>query len=167
MPVPEYVPARDMEELRDRMLRLQADFDNFRRRMAREKQELYPRATADVLQALLPVVDHMELGLQHATQNEGSQALLEGLRLVQDQLVSVLRRFGLEPIDAEGTLFDPTVHEAIAHLPSDTVPAEHVITQTRRGYRMSSTLLRPAQVIVSSGPAAVPTAADAANGSPV
>jgi len=142
------------EPLQHQLLRLQADFDNFRKRIARERKDWIAAANEDLVTELLPVLDHFELGLADGAKNGVPPAMLEGFQLIYNQLMGVLSKAGVEPIDAVGKLFDPHWHEAMMHQPSDTVPAEHVVAQTRRGYKMGDKLLRAAQVLVSSGPAA-------------
>ena len=137
----------------DQMLRLQADFDNFRKRTLREKAEWYQRANEELIMELLPVLDHFEMGLQTAAEHKSDQAVTSGFKLVHEQLQSVLRKFGVVPIDAEGQKFDPHQHEAMTHLPSDEYEEDKIIVQTRRGYMLGERLLRPAQVVVSSGAA--------------
>ena len=136
------------------LLRLRAAFDNFRKRTLREKDELYRRAHEDLMTDLLPVLDHLELGLAAARDHDADESFVEGVRMVADQLVGVLQAYGLNPVETDGVEFDPHVHEAIAHLPSDTVPAGRVMESTRKGYRLADRLLRAAQTVVSSGPAA-------------
>jgi len=102
---------------------------------------------------LLPILDHFELGFENASNHEANPAVVEGFRIVYDQMVSGLKKHGLEPIDAMGQPFDPHLHEAITHLPSEDHPADSVIQQTRRGYMLGDRLLRAAQVVVSSGSA--------------
>ncbi len=153
-PAPETpADAEELEKTRDRLLRMQADFDNYRKRTQRERGEIAQRANDDLLLELFPVLDHFEMGLATARQHETDDAVQQGFQLVYDQLLGVLRKFGVEPIDAEGEPFDPNIHEAITVLPSEEHPAETVMTQTRRGYRAGDRLLRAAQVVVSSGPA--------------
>ena len=140
---PEPVPTQ--------LLRLQADFENYRKRVLREKDGLYQRANADLLEELLPVLDHMDLAFQSASDADMDNAVVHGVKIVADQLVVTLSKFGLEAVDAEGIEFDPNVHEAISHLPSPDVAENFVVAQTRRGYKLGSRLLRAAQVVVSSG----------------
>ena len=105
-----------------------------------------------MLQRLVSILDNFELGLA-AAKTEGKQSpIYSGMVLVQKQLNDLLEENGLQPIEAEGKKFDPNLHEAIGHEPSDT-PEETVISQARRGYRFKDRLLRPARVVVSSGPA--------------
>ena len=146
-------PAAELQALNDRLLRLQADFDNFRKRTNRERDSLYSRANEDLLLDLLPALDHMELALEHAETDGTPPALAEGFRLVREQLLTTLRKFGLSVVDAEGSEFDPNLHEAISHIQSDDVPANRILQQTRRGYLLGDKVLRAAEVVVSSGPA--------------
>jgi molecular chaperone GrpE len=139
--------------LQDRLLRLQADFENYRKRMDREKKDWIAFANEKLVLDLLPVLDHFELGLADSAKNGAPAAFIEGFQLVCNQLRAALEKAGVQAIDAEGAAFDPHVHEAITHLPSDDVPADHVVAQTRRGYKLGDKLLRAAQVVVSSGPA--------------
>jgi len=141
----------------ERLLRLQADFENFRKRTLKEKNELYRRANEDLLQELLPVLDHFELAFSSIGKHASDKAFTEGVRLVSEQLLSVLGKFGLVPIEAEGQPFDPNSHEAISYMAADDVAENIVISQTRRGYMVGHRLLRPTQVVVSSGPAAKQT----------
>jgi len=140
-----------VDQLKDRLLRLQADFDHFRKRTLREKSAIYRNANEDFMLALLPVLDHLELALNAVAEHGADEAFLEGFKLVSDQMISILERFGLNSIDAVEGAFDPNLHEAISHLPSETVPANEIVTQVRRGYRLGERVLRAAQVVVSSG----------------
>ena len=143
--------AVKVAELENRLLRLQADFDNFRKRVARERNETYTRANEDLLSEVIPVIDHMDMALTAAADHDAPEALLSGVSLVAEQLKGVLGKFGLEKIDAASKEFDPNEHEAISHLPSEDVPDNHVMQQTRLGYKLKGRILRPAQVVVSSG----------------
>jgi len=138
----------------DRYLRLQADFDNYRKRVLREKEDIYRRANADLLEDILPVLDHLELAIGSVGEAHKQDPVVEGFRLVGEQLMSVLTRYGLLPIPAEGQEFDPNVHEAILHMPVPEVPENFIVSQARGGYKLGERLLRASQVIVSSGPAA-------------
>ena len=139
----------ELAALKDRYTRLLADFDNFRKRQTREREEWVKRANEDLLGDLLPVVDHLELALKKPPAL--SDAFVVGIKLVYDQLLSLLDRYGVTPIDAKGQPFDPSIHEALSQMNSATVPANVVIDQFRRGWRLSGRLLRPSQVIISSG----------------
>jgi molecular chaperone GrpE len=142
----------DLDRFRDLALRSQADFENYKKRAAREKEEAIKYANTSLLERLVAIVDNFELGLE-AAKGEGEQsAIYSGMTLVLKQLNDFLTENGLQPIEAEGQKFDPNLHEAIAHQPSDLQEGT-IIRQTRRGYRFKDRLLRPSQVVVSSGPA--------------
>jgi len=153
------LPAEDAErvkklaQLQDRLLRLQADFDNFRKRTLREKNELFDSANQALMLELLPVLDHLQLGIQAASVHQADPAFREGLTLIFDQLMGALSKFGLSPTEAEKQVFDPNRFEAVNTLPSATEPEGTVLALVRRGYMLRNKMLRPAQVIVSSGPA--------------
>ncbi len=143
----------DLDRFRDLALRSQADFDNYKKRAAREKEDAIKYANSSLLERLIAIVDNFELGLS-AARGEGEKSpIYSGMNMVLKQLTDFLAENGLQPIDAEGQKFDPNLHEAIAHEPSDKVPENVVIRQTRRGYRLKDRLLRPSSVVVSSGPA--------------
>lgn len=156
--------AAEIARLTDRLMRLQADFDNFRKRTLRDKGELYQRANEDLMAELLPVLDHLTLAMNAAETQEGGQSVLAGIRLVRDQFISTLERFGLKVIAAEGLPFDPHRHEAIAQMASEEVPEQVVLAQTRCGYLLGERLLRAAQVVVSSGSGVSEAAAGDAGG---
>jgi molecular chaperone GrpE len=143
----------DLDRFRDLALRSQADFENYKKRSAREKEEAIKYANSSLLQRLVAIIDNFELGLAAAKEQSEESPIYSGMVLVQKQLSDLLAENGLQPIEAEGQPFDPNLHEAIAHEPSDQVPEGIVLRQTRRGYRYKDRLLRPAKVIVSSGPA--------------
>src|SRR5438094_2867273 len=142
----------DLDRFRDLALRSQADFENYKKRAAREKEEAIKYANGSLLEKLVAIVDNFELGLE-AAKGEGEQSpVYSGMTLVLKQLNDFLAENGLQAIDSEGKTFDPNLHEAIVHEPSDQVPEGLVWRQTRRGYRLKDRLLRPAKVVVSSGP---------------
>lgn len=143
--------AAQAEKNHENWLRAQANLENFRKRAAREREEIVQRANEHLIRDLLTVIDNFELALQSARETDGKEAILEGIGMIHGQLKSFLSRHGVEPIEAVGGDFDPSIHEAIAHQPSDQ-PAGRIIAQTRKGYRLKGSLLRPAAVVVSKGP---------------
>lgn len=145
--------AAEAEKFRDLALRTAADFDNYRKRAAREKEDAIRYANSSLLEGLLPVVDNFELGLDAARSAPDAAAILQGLDMVSRQLRDFLAGSGLEEIKTEGAEFDPNVMEAVGHEPDDKVAENGVLRQTRRGYKLRDRLLRPASVIVSKGPA--------------
>jgi len=143
----------DLDRFRDLALRSQADFENYKKRSAREKEEAIKYANSSLLQRLAAILDNFELGLAAAKAQGEESPIYSGMVLVQKQLNDLLSEHGLQPIEADGKRFDPNSHEAIAHEPSDRFPEGTVLRQTRRGYRLKDRLLRPSKVVVSSGPA--------------
>jgi molecular chaperone GrpE len=146
--------AARADENWDRLLRTSADFDNFKKRAAREKQEAVKYANESLLQKLLPVLDSLDMALA-AAQTAGAdagQSLQAGVGLVCQQLKTVLGEAGLEEVDAVGKRFDPNFHEALSQQETPDVPDGHVVQQTRKGYRLRDRLLRPASVIVAKQP---------------
>src|SRR5438094_8015825 len=142
----------DLDRFRDLALRSQADFENYKKRSAREKEEAIKYAKRSLLERLVAIIDNFELGLEAAKGESGQSPIYSGMTLVLKQLKDLLAETGLQPIEAEGKKFDPNLHEAIAHEPSDQFPEGIVLRQTRRGYRLKDRLLRPSSVVVSSGP---------------
>jgi molecular chaperone GrpE len=143
----------DLDRFRDLALRSQADFENYKKRAAREKDEAIKYANTSLLEKLVPILDNFELGLS-AARGEGEKSpIFSGMSMILKQLNDFLAANGVQSIEAEGQKFDPNLHEAIAREPSDEVPEGTVLRQTRRGYRLKDRLLRPSSVVVSSGPA--------------
>ena len=142
----------DLDRFRDLALRSQADFENYKKRASREKEDAIKYANSSLLQRLVSILDNFELGLAAAKTESERSPIYSGMVLVQKQLNDLLEENGLQAIEAEDKKFDPNLHEAIAHEPSDS-PEGTVIRQARRGYRFKDRLLRPARVVVSSGPA--------------
>jgi molecular chaperone GrpE len=143
---------RERDALRDQNMRLYADFDNFRKRTARERVEIIRHANEDLITEILPVLDHFELALKQPKDSE--DPFYAGVRMVFEQLANTLEKNAqLTGIQAVGTPFDPELHEAISTQPSDEIEEGIVIMQTRCGYKMGERVIRPALVIVSSGAA--------------
>jgi molecular chaperone GrpE len=141
----------DLDRFRDLALRSQADFENYKKRAAREKEEAIKYANSSLLEKLIAIVDNFELGLEAARAEGEKSPIFSGMSMVFKQLMDFLADSGLQPINAAGEKFDPNLHEAIAHEPNNEFPEGTVIRQTRRGYKMKDRLLRPSSVVVSSG----------------
>src|ERR1700677_5127206 len=143
--------AAKADEHWDRLLRTTADFDNFKKRAARERTEAIQFANASLLQKLLPVLDSFEMALAAAqTAKDGKTSSLQtGIAMVQSQLKNILLESGLEEIDATGKPFDPTQHEAVSQQETKDVPEGQVVQQIRKGYKLRERLIRPAGVIVA------------------
>ena len=143
----------EAEKFRDLAMRTAADFDNYRKRATREKEDAIRYANASLLGDLLPLLDNFELGLDAARSAPGADAILQGLGMVAKQFRDFLSSSGLEEIKTDGAVFDPNMMEAVGHEADKTVPEGNVLRQTRRGYKLRDRLLRPASVVVSKGPA--------------
>ncbi len=138
-------------DVTDQLMRLRADFDNFRRRTVRERSEVAQRANETILTEMLSVIDHMELAIGAGAEHDAPKALTEGFQMVCTQMVSALEKFGLSRVNVSDTDFDPNIHEAISQLPSEDVAENGIIECTRSGYMLGDKLLRAAQVVISSG----------------
>ena len=148
--------AAKADENWERLLRTTADFDNFKKRAAREKIEAGQFATFSLLAKVLPVLDNFEMALTAAQNAKGENltSLQAGVLMIQQQLKSILVETGLEEIDAAGRLFDPNFHEAVSEQESADIAEGHVLQQLRKGYKFKDRLLRPATVVVAKKPAA-------------
>ena len=143
--------AVECEALKDRLLRLHAEFDNYRKRTARDAERLRRTAGEAIVLDLLPAVDNLERALG-ATNADDAGSLAEGVKMVLKQICDVLARHGLEPIAAVGEPFDPTVHEALTCVPTTDMPANYVCQEFQRGYRFGDHVVRPAKVAVTTTP---------------
>jgi molecular chaperone GrpE len=138
----------------EKFVRTAADLENFRRRTVREKDDLRTTATGRVLEDIFPVLDTLALAINAARQpNADLKSLVGGVEMVLAQLRTALANHGLKEINPVGQPFDPHQHEAISHQPNKDVKEEHVLEVVRTGYSLNGRLLRPASVVVSSGPA--------------
>ena len=148
--------AAKADEHWDRLLRTTADFENFKKRAAREKQDAIKFANESLLQKLIPVLDHFDMALAAAqnAQADGVQSLHAGINMIYQQLKTLLVETGLEEVDAAGQRFDPNLHEAVSQKETAEVPEGQVVEQLRKGYKFRDRLLRPASVIVAKHPAA-------------
>jgi molecular chaperone GrpE len=143
---------KEVEQLRERNLRLLADMRNLQQRAERERADSLQYAESEFARELLVVLDDLERAREAAAGAECLETVAEGVRIVQEHFLKVLRSRRIEPIAALGQAFDPHYHEALLHQPSDTYPAGTVSQELARGYTMHQRVLRPARVVVSSGP---------------
>ncbi len=148
--------AAKAEESWERLVRTTADFDNFKKRAAREKTEAIKFANENLIQKLMPILDTFDMAVAAAqnSQDEAGQSLQAGVSMIFQQLKNVLTEAGLEEIDASGKQFDPNLHEAVAQQETADVPEGQVVQQLRKGYKLRERLLRPAGVVVARQPAA-------------
>ncbi|HEY1489501.1 MAG TPA: nucleotide exchange factor GrpE [Verrucomicrobiae bacterium] len=139
----------------ERLVRTSADFENFKKRATREKQEAIRYANEALLEKLVPVLDNFDAALSAAQTSsaDGAQSLQAGVAMIFQQLKRVLTESGLEEVDATGQAFDPNLHEAVSQQESADVPEGNVLQQLRKGYKLRDRLLRPATVVVAKKPA--------------
>lgn len=143
----------DLDEANRRVLMAQADVENFRKRMRRDYEEQIRYAAVPLIRDMLDVRDNLQRALDAAQSSEQAAGLREGVAIVAKQLDEVLAKHHCRPIPAEGELFDPNYHEAISQMPSDSHAAGTVVHEATRGYQLYERVVRPSQVIVSTGPA--------------
>ena len=148
--------AAKADEHWDRLLRTTADFDNFKKRAAREKQDAIKFANEGLLQKLIPILDNFDMALSAAqnAQTDAVQSLQTGVNMIYQQFKNAMTEAGLEEISAEGKIFDPNLHEAVSQQETLDVPEGQVVQQLRKGYKFRDRLLRPATVVVAKRPSA-------------
>ena len=139
-------------ELNERIVRLTADFDNFRKRAQREKDEARQFANQGLLEKLLPVLDNFEMALTAV--KDADPSVRDGVQMILDQLLGVLKESGVETVDAMGQPFDPNLHEALSQEETTEVEEGTVVQQVQRGYKLNDRLVRPARVVVAKAPGA-------------
>lgn len=149
--------SAELEALREKYLRLSADFDNYKKRLAKEKQEILDFGNAQRLKELLFVLDNIERAIELSEESHGEKmdfvAFLDGIKLVHSQFLAGLGNFGVAAIDSsEGTSFDPSYHEAVYKEHSETYESGTIISEVQKGYLLNGRLLRPSMVSVSQGP---------------
>ena len=153
--------SAELEALREQYLRLSADFDNYKKRLAKEKQEILDFGNAHRLKELLFVLDNIERAIELSEESHGEKtdfvAFLDGIRIVHAQFLAGLENFGVTGIDSgEGTVFDPSYHEAVYKEHSETYESGTIISEVQKGYLLNGRLLRPSMVSVSQGPEKTP-----------
>ena len=149
------IKADKADEYWDRLLRMTAEMENFKKRSARERQEAIKFANVSLLERLIPALDNFDMALAAARTAEGGSldSLKTGISMVHNQLKGALAEAGLEEIDASNQPFDPNLHDAVSQQESEEVPEGHVLVQLRKGYKLRDRLIRPAGVVVARKPA--------------
>jgi molecular chaperone GrpE len=153
-PGEEDIPEREEDELvrvKKQLAYLAAEFDNYRKRVAREQEAIVAYGNERILLAILPFLDNLERAMSQSLADETATALLSGVQMTYEQVIAELRKFGVEQIAAVGAQFDPTLHEAIAKISWGGKPEGMVLDESRKGYLLNGRLLRPAQVTVVQG----------------
>ncbi len=140
---------KEIKEHHDRLLRLAADFENYKKRAAREKEDWTKFANEDLIRAILPFIDNLERAVNHAQKVADTGVLIEGIRLTLQQIHQSLNKFGLSSFQSVGKPFDPTVHEAMLVVETDQHEPNQVVEEFQKGYLLNDRLLRPATVSVS------------------
>jgi len=135
----------------DKYLRERADLENYRRRVQKEKEDLMKYGNECLLLEILPVLDNMERALDHASE-ESLSAVIEGINITRNMLLSVLKKFGVEPIESKGVIFDSAFHQAMCQIEHDEIAPNTVIEEFQKGYMLNDRLLRPAMVSVAAVP---------------
>jgi len=154
--------TKEVERLQDRLLRLQAEFDNYKKRMVREKTEFLKFANESLLLEFLPVLDNLERALASARAEAAPSALADGIEMIVRLFLGTLEKFGVKPMDAAGKPFDPSLHQAVAQVEAPDGSENLVVDEIQKGYLLEGRVLRPAMVRVSRAAAA--GADDAASG---
>ncbi len=139
-------------ELYERFLRSQAEFENFKKRTQKERTDAAKYAAGPVVRDLLPVLDNLHRAAEAAAKDESAGGLVEGVGMVVQQLDGVLASHGVTPIETANATFDPNLHEALQQVPSPEHPPMTIVQEVERGYTLHDRVLRPAKVVVSSGP---------------
>lgn len=143
----------EAKEAKEKHLRVMADMENLRRRLAREKEDIRRMAASSLIEDLLPALDNLDIGLASVANHPEASDVTKGFEFVAVQFTQALQQHGLERIEpAQGEAFDHNLHDAVSQEPSDEVDDHHIIKSVRPGYRLNERLLRPASVVVSSGP---------------
>jgi molecular chaperone GrpE len=142
---------RQRDDYYDRLLRQTAEFDNYRKRIERERQQVTESAAADLIEELLPLIDNFERALAAEPGEHGADAYRRGVELIHRQLLELLRKRGVRVLDTVGTEFDPYYHQAVATEPAAGRRDGEVVEELRRGYMLGDRLLRPAMVKVAKG----------------
>jgi molecular chaperone GrpE len=145
--------AAELQEAKDKHLRLLAEWDNFRRRTVKENYDLVASANAKLLAKLTEVLDDFNLAFDPKHKSDKPEKLEEGMRLIYNKFKNLLSEEGLAEIDPQGAEFDPNLHDALMQQPSDTVPENHVVQVLMKGYKVKDKILKHAKVIVSTGKA--------------
>ena len=140
---------KEIKEHHDRLLRLAADFENYKKRAARDKEDWTKFSNEDLIRAILPFIDNLERAVNHAQKVADTGVLIEGVRLTLQQILQSLNKFGLSSFQSVGKPFDPTVHEAMLVVESDQHEPNQVVEEFQKGYLLNDRLLRPATVSVS------------------
>lgn len=138
---------QELEETTDRLKRIMAEFENYKKRSNKEREALYNSLLADIIASFLPVIDNLEKAVQAKTEDEGYK---QGIELVLKQFVDVLTKFGVEEIKTVGETFDPEIHEAVSSIQDETKGEKEIVQEFRKGYKIGTKVIRHAMVVVAN-----------------
>jgi len=151
-------PEEEIESLKqaladkqDNLFRLSAEFENYKKRLDKDKDNICKFANESLIKDLIPVIDNLDLAMQHAEDNADFNTLKEGIAITLKEFLSILDKNGLTQLDAQGEIFDPNLHEAVSQEETKDVPPNTVVRELKKGYLLKERLLRPSMVIVSKG----------------
>lgn len=150
MPSTQEVLETELQDTKDKHLRLAAEFENFKKRTTRERSESIKFSNERILKDFLSIVDNLDRALQHAKEGSEGESLVQGVELVHKQCTDLLARFNVTAVDAVGAQFDPVVHQAVSQVETDDHPENTVADEFQKGYRLHDRLLRPALVTVAA-----------------
>lgn len=136
----------DLDNTTDRLKRLMAEFDNYKKRSAKERDQLYNSLIADIITAFLPVMDNLEKAIMANTEDANYK---QGMELVAKQFKDVLNRFGVQEIETTGKIFDPSLHEAVSSVQDETKQSQEIVQEFRKGYKLGDKVIRHAMVVVN------------------
>ena len=142
---------QELEQANDMMLRLAAELENYKKRVAKDRESQIKYAAQNLIEELLPILDNFERAIESANKSEDFISLLEGVKMISKQMHDVLEKKGVSRIDAVGKTFDPTMHEAVMHIASEEHPENVVVEEFQKGYMLHDRVIRPAMVAVSKG----------------
>jgi molecular chaperone GrpE len=143
---------QELAESKNAYLRAHADFDNFRKRLRAERDQEFGRGSDRVLADVLPVLDDFERALAAVSEKSTAESLKQGVELIYRQLLNLLSRYNIRPMETVGTSFDPMYHDAISRLTTTEVPEHHIVAEVQRGYLKNTDIFRPAKVVVAVPP---------------
>ncbi len=144
--------GEQLRELNDKYLRLYAEYENYRKKAAKDREELAKYIREEIMYEILPSLDHLEIALKHASEEEGSGGLGQGVEMTLRELLRTLEKFGLKPIEAKGKPFDPQYHHAISQVETDEAEDKTVLEEFRKGYMYGDKVLRASMVSVARKP---------------
>lgn len=140
---------KEAESNFDRLIRLQAEFENYKKRVWKEQQEYFKYSQESLMKDLLPIIDNLDRAIKAAQKSSNTQALLEGVQLIHTQIKDILSKWELKEIEATGQLFDPSRHEALMVVESDTHQENYIVEEIEKGYLLKDRIIRPSKVIVA------------------